>query len=71
MPFVTQDQDSKADPPSYEKPVPRPPKSELKSREIRAQNRRREYLERNPDYLKSTEHEFAGKAAPAPPGVIR
>ncbi|KAM0280152.1 hypothetical protein ACHAQH_004224 [Verticillium albo-atrum] len=45
---------------NLDKPVPRPPKSHARTREIRAQNRRRNYIERNPEYLESAEHEFAG-----------
>ncbi|KAF6808656.1 hypothetical protein CSOJ01_07416 [Colletotrichum sojae] len=46
-------------PPPYDKPAPRPPKSKEKTRDIRLHNRRREFLLRNPDYLKSSEHELA------------
>lgn len=53
--------DSPPSPNSFSKPKPRPPKSPAQVAHIRVRNRRREYLERNPDYLKSAEHEFAGK----------
>ncbi|KAH6688927.1 coiled-coil domain-containing protein [Plectosphaerella plurivora] len=64
MPFVTISEEeanatAQTRAPAYEKPVPRPAKSPAKSREIRAQNRRREYINRNPKYFASTEHEFA------------
>ncbi|KAI6089155.1 coiled-coil domain-containing protein-domain-containing protein [Hypoxylon rubiginosum] len=44
---------------TYVKPQPRPPKSPAHSAQIRVQNRRREYLERNPKYFQSLEHELA------------
>ncbi|KAI1091945.1 coiled-coil domain-containing protein-domain-containing protein [Rostrohypoxylon terebratum] len=44
---------------TYVKPQPRPPKSPAHSAQIRVQNRRREYLERNPKYFDSLEHELA------------
>ncbi|XXH02275.1 hypothetical protein Hte_008645 [Hypoxylon texense] len=44
---------------TYVKPQPRPPKSPAHSAQIRVQNRRREYLERNPKYFESLEHELA------------
>ncbi|KAI1806866.1 coiled-coil domain-containing protein-domain-containing protein [Daldinia bambusicola] len=44
----------------YIKPQPRPPRSPAHSAQIRVQNRRREYLERNPGYFASLEHELAG-----------
>ncbi|KXX78847.1 Coiled-coil domain-containing protein 97 [Madurella mycetomatis] len=44
---------------SFSKPRPRPPKSPAHSARIRVQNRRREYLQRHPSYLQSSEHEFA------------
>ncbi|KAI1101209.1 coiled-coil domain-containing protein-domain-containing protein [Jackrogersella minutella] len=44
---------------TYVKPQPRPPKSPARSAQIRVQNRRREYLERNPKYFDSLEHELA------------
>ena len=44
----------------FEKPRPRPARSSAQAQEIRTRNRRREYLERNPGYFKSTEHELAG-----------
>ncbi|KAI1483301.1 coiled-coil domain-containing protein-domain-containing protein [Daldinia eschscholtzii] len=43
----------------YIKPQPRPPRSPAHSAQIRVQNRRREYLERNPGYFDSLEHELA------------
>lgn len=45
---------------TYVKPQPRPPKSPAHSAQIRVQNRRCEYLERNPKYFDSLEHELAG-----------
>ncbi|KAI1778870.1 coiled-coil domain-containing protein-domain-containing protein [Hypoxylon cercidicola] len=44
---------------TYVKPQPRPPKSPAHSAQIRVRNRRREYLERNPRYFESLEHELA------------
>ncbi|KAI0837925.1 coiled-coil domain-containing protein-domain-containing protein [Hypoxylon sp. FL0890] len=44
---------------AYVKPRPRPPKSPAHSAQIRVQNRRREYLERNTRYFDSLEHELA------------
>ncbi|KAI1080521.1 coiled-coil domain-containing protein-domain-containing protein [Whalleya microplaca] len=44
---------------AYVKPQPRPPKSPAHSAQIRIQNRRREYLDRNPKYFDSLEHELA------------
>ncbi|OTB01847.1 hypothetical protein M426DRAFT_323197 [Hypoxylon sp. CI-4A] len=44
---------------AYVKPQPRPPRSPAHSALIRVQNRRREYLERNPKYFDSHEHELA------------
>ncbi|KAK3331157.1 coiled-coil domain-containing protein-domain-containing protein [Apodospora peruviana] len=44
---------------SRPRPQPRPPKSPAHSAQIRVQNRRREYLDRNPTYFQSTEHELA------------
>ncbi|KAI1472435.1 coiled-coil domain-containing protein-domain-containing protein [Daldinia caldariorum] len=43
----------------YVKPQPRAPRSPAHSAQIRVQNRRREYLERNPGYFGSLEHELA------------
>ncbi|KAI5860620.1 coiled-coil domain-containing protein-domain-containing protein [Durotheca rogersii] len=43
---------------AYVHPRPRPPKSPAHSAQIRVQNRRREYLERNPGYFDSLEHEL-------------
>ncbi|KAH8884226.1 hypothetical protein GQ53DRAFT_400484 [Thozetella sp. PMI_491] len=45
--------------PSFLNPRPRPRKSPEQSARIRVQNRRREYLERYPDYFKSLDHELA------------
>ncbi|KAI0885989.1 coiled-coil domain-containing protein-domain-containing protein [Annulohypoxylon maeteangense] len=42
---------------TYVKPQPRPPKSPAHSAQIRVQNRRREYLERNLKYFDSLDHE--------------
>ncbi|KAG7130432.1 hypothetical protein HYQ45_010719 [Verticillium longisporum] len=44
---------------ALDKPMPRPPKSDARTREIRTQNRRRHYLVEHPEYLSSTEHELA------------
>lgn len=41
-------------------PRRRPPRSPSQSARIRVQNRRAEYLLRNPDYFNSTDHELAG-----------
>ncbi|KAK4443719.1 coiled-coil domain-containing protein-domain-containing protein [Podospora aff. communis PSN243] len=43
----------------FSKPQPRPPRSSSRSEQIRIQNRRREYLHRNPSYFKSSENELA------------
>ncbi|KAK1987458.1 coiled-coil domain-containing protein [Colletotrichum cereale] len=43
----------------FDKPIPRPPKSSAKTSDIRSRNRRREYLERNPEYFNNAEHELA------------
>ncbi|KAK3372040.1 coiled-coil domain-containing protein-domain-containing protein [Podospora didyma] len=40
-------------------PRPRPERTPAQLAQIRVQNRRREYLVRNPDYFKSSEHELA------------
>ncbi|KAK0612354.1 hypothetical protein B0T17DRAFT_584115 [Bombardia bombarda] len=48
-----------ASPYSFSRPRPRPPRSSSQSAAIRVQNRRREYLLRNPSYFASTEHELA------------
>lgn len=50
----------------FSKPRPRPPRSPAHAAQIRAQNRRREYLRRHPSYLQSSEHEFAGEYSPLP-----
>lgn len=44
----------------FSKPRPRPARSSAEKQEIRTRNRRREYLERNPGYFQSSEHELAG-----------
>ncbi|KAJ4422405.1 hypothetical protein N0V82_002961 [Gnomoniopsis sp. IMI 355080] len=46
-------------PNSFSRPRPRPPRSPSQAARIRVQNRRREYLERNPKYFTSSEQEFA------------
>ncbi|KAH9905291.1 coiled-coil domain-containing protein-domain-containing protein [Xylariomycetidae sp. FL2044] len=43
----------------YLRPRPRPPRSPAHSAQIRVQNRRREWLERHPEYVDSMEHELA------------
>ncbi|KAK3396181.1 coiled-coil domain-containing protein-domain-containing protein [Sordaria brevicollis] len=43
----------------FSKPRPRPARSSAEKQEIRTRNRRREYLERNPGYFQSGEHELA------------
>ncbi|KAJ4298418.1 hypothetical protein N0V88_003448 [Collariella sp. IMI 366227] len=48
-----------ATPNSFSQPRPRPERSPGHSAQIRAQNRRREYLERNGGYFQSGEHELA------------
>jgi hypothetical protein len=48
-------------PSTSSRPNPRPPRSQAEVTRIRVKNRRREYLERNPAYFKSAEHEFAGE----------
>ncbi|OAA74937.1 hypothetical protein LEL_06925 [Akanthomyces lecanii RCEF 1005] len=42
-----------------EKPVPRQRKSDAHSAQVQIQNRRREHLQRHPEYLTSIEHELA------------
>ncbi|KAI1820081.1 hypothetical protein F4861DRAFT_91637 [Xylaria intraflava] len=44
---------------SYEKPLPRPPRSPAHAAQIRVRNRRREWLSRHPSYFRSLEHELA------------
>lgn len=44
----------------FDKQIPRPAKSPAKTAQIQAQNRRREYLERNPSYFDGLDHELAG-----------
>ncbi|KAH7158262.1 coiled-coil domain-containing protein-domain-containing protein [Dactylonectria estremocensis] len=46
-------------PDGFEQPVPWEPKSPSRAAQIRAQNRRREYLVRNTTYFDSLEHELA------------
>ncbi|KAK7916974.1 hypothetical protein PG985_010582 [Apiospora marii] len=41
-----------------DRPQPRPVRSPARSAQIRIQNRRRAYLDKNPDYFKSLEHEL-------------
>lgn len=45
----------------FSRPRPRPPRSSSQQAQIRVQNRRREYLARNPSYFESSEHELAGE----------
>lgn len=45
---------------SFDKPVPRDPKSPEQAAQIHARNRRREYLQRHPSYYESLDHELAG-----------
>ncbi|KAL0937868.1 coiled-coil domain-containing protein-like protein [Colletotrichum truncatum] len=45
--------------PQYQKPVPRPLKSPTKTKDIRSHNRRREFLNRNPNYFENPDHELA------------
>ncbi|OAR01717.1 hypothetical protein LLEC1_03254, partial [Akanthomyces lecanii] len=42
-----------------EKPIPRQPKSDAHSAQVQIQNRRRDYLQRHPEYLTNIEHELA------------
>ncbi|KAK4102809.1 hypothetical protein N658DRAFT_485044 [Parathielavia hyrcaniae] len=46
-------------PDPFSRPRPRPPRSPGHTAKIRAQNRRRVYLEKHPDYFHSDEHELA------------
>ncbi|KAK4239477.1 coiled-coil domain-containing protein-domain-containing protein [Achaetomium macrosporum] len=46
-------------PDSFSRPRPRPARSPGHSAKIRAQNRRRAYLERHPSYFQSSDHELA------------
>lgn len=52
----------------FSRPRPRPPRSPSQAAKIRVQNRRRQYLENNPDYLSSADNQLAGKpqVIPAP-----
>ncbi|ROV94920.1 hypothetical protein VSDG_07099 [Cytospora chrysosperma] len=43
----------------FSRPRPRPQRSPEQAAKIRVQNRRREYLQKNPSYFDSVEHEFA------------
>ncbi|KAK0725761.1 hypothetical protein B0H67DRAFT_532144, partial [Lasiosphaeris hirsuta] len=43
---------------SFSRPRPLPPRSSAQLAQVRVQNRRREYLERNPSYFSSPEHEL-------------
>ncbi|KAH7029436.1 coiled-coil domain-containing protein-domain-containing protein [Microdochium trichocladiopsis] len=54
-------QASQGRPPSpvFSQPRPRVPRSPAQSAQVRVRNRRREYLERNPSYFESLEHELA------------
>ena len=52
-----------ATPNPFSQPQPRPTRSAEESAQVRIQNRRRAYLERNPAYVKSNEHELSGKRA--------
>ncbi|KAI0400074.1 coiled-coil domain-containing protein-domain-containing protein [Xylaria palmicola] len=45
--------------PPSERPQPRPPRTPAHAARIRVRNRRREWLSRNPSYLRSLEHELA------------
>ncbi|PFH57976.1 hypothetical protein XA68_14318 [Ophiocordyceps unilateralis] len=45
--------------PSFDKPVPLPPKTDAQKASIVIQNRRREYLNRHPSYLDIPDHELA------------
>ncbi|KAM4061170.1 coiled-coil domain-containing protein [Hirsutella rhossiliensis] len=53
------DVDTRLDDALFDKPVPRHPKTAAQVAHIQAQNRRREYLERNPAYFDSLDHELA------------
>lgn len=55
----------------FSRPRPRPPRSPSQAAKIRVQNRRRQYLENNPDYLSSADNQLAGKpkVIPAPEGL--
>ncbi|KAH7012663.1 coiled-coil domain-containing protein-domain-containing protein [Microdochium trichocladiopsis] len=45
--------------PPFAQPRPRAPRSPAQSAQVRVRNRRREYLDRNPAYFDSLEHELA------------
>ncbi|KAJ9132378.1 hypothetical protein NKR23_g11316 [Pleurostoma richardsiae] len=53
------DSPSRASPDLFSQPKPRPPKSPAQAAQVRIKNRRREYLDRHPEYFNSTEHELA------------
>ncbi|KAM7186555.1 putative coiled-coil domain containing protein [Rhypophila sp. PSN 637] len=44
---------------SFSQPRPRPAKTAAELADVRVKNRRRAYLDRNPGYFESSEHEFA------------
>ncbi|PSR78479.1 coiled-coil domain-containing protein-domain-containing protein [Coniella lustricola] len=44
---------------TFSQPRPRPPRSPSRAAKIQVQNRRREYLDQNPSYFSSPEHELA------------
>lgn len=54
------DLDARLDDAVFEKPAPRHPMTGAQRARIQAQNRRREYLERNPAYFDNLDHELAG-----------
>ncbi|ROW10409.1 hypothetical protein VMCG_01742 [Cytospora schulzeri] len=54
-----QDSSLPASPDAFSRPRPRPQRSPEQAARIRVQNRRREYLQKNPSYFDSVEHEFA------------
>lgn len=56
-----------ATPVSFSRPRPRAPRTPEQAAKVRVQNRRREYLEKNPGYFSSAEHEFAGESGTSPP----
>lgn len=66
---------STGNPDLFSRPRPRPPRSPSQAAKIRVQNRRRQYLENNPNYLSSADNQLAGKpqVIPAPwsPPVLR
>ncbi|KAI3399518.1 hypothetical protein diail_6540 [Diaporthe ilicicola] len=62
---MTPQADSESPPPApaspdlFSRPRPRPPRSPSQTAKIRVQNRRRQFLDRNPDYLSSADNELA------------